>query len=244
MLDFSYKKDVMVNILESATKVVILDHHETAQSILGELFYDEQYIDVLDGKFDMNKSGAMLAWEYFHPDLSIPSIVRYVQDRDLWKFEYGGITKAVSSYLFSLPYDFNVVSNASQNIENNLNDVLTQGNAILRQHDKDVLELSANKFLMEIGGHEIWACNVPYTLCSDMAHLLADGKPFGATFYYDGSRGKFIFSLRSTEDGADVSEIAKTYGGGGHKHAAGFEVEPSYNIKTHFTYYPKENDGL
>jgi nanoRNase/pAp phosphatase (c-di-AMP/oligoRNAs hydrolase) len=33
-----------------------------------------------------------------------------------------------------------------------------------------------------------------------------------------------IFSLRSTEEGLDVSEIAKLYGGGGHKHAAGFKV--------------------
>lgn len=33
-----------------------------------------------------------------------------------------------------------------------------------------------------------------------------------------------MFGLRSIEGGADVSEVAKVYGGGGHKNAAGFTV--------------------
>ena len=32
------------------------------------------------------------------------------------------------------------------------------------------------------------------------------------------------FSLRSSDDGADVAEVAKQYGGGGHRNAAGFRV--------------------
>ena len=32
------------------------------------------------------------------------------------------------------------------------------------------------------------------------------------------------FSLRSEEGGEDVSEIAGLFGGGGHKHAAGFQL--------------------
>lgn len=36
--------------------------------------------------------------------------------------------------------------------------------------------------------------------------------------------GKFQFSLRSRGD-IDVSEIAKKFGGGGHKNAAGFQLK-------------------
>ena len=40
--------------------------------------------------------------------------------------------------------------------------------------------------------------------------------------YYDGPEYR-VFSLRSrAPDGEDVSEIAKQYGGGGHRHASGF----------------------
>lgn len=38
-------------------------------------------------------------------------------------------------------------------------------------------------------------------------------------------------SLRSAENGADVSEIAKHFGGGGHKHAAGFNFDKGLSSK-------------
>lgn len=40
----------------------------------------------------------------------------------------------------------------------------------------------------------------------------------------DRNDGKRVFSLRSTPDGIDVSEIAKARGGGGHRNAAEFVV--------------------
>jgi hypothetical protein len=35
----------------------------------------------------MNKSGARLAWEFF-PDKPVPGLIRYVEDRDIWKWEF------------------------------------------------------------------------------------------------------------------------------------------------------------
>jgi hypothetical protein len=35
---------------------------------------------------------------------------------------------------------------------------------------------------------------------------------------------KHVFSLRSSANGLDVSEIARSFGGGGHRHAAGFRL--------------------
>ncbi len=34
----------------------------------------------------MNKSGAMLAWEFFWPDKEIPLLIRYIEDRVSVKF--------------------------------------------------------------------------------------------------------------------------------------------------------------
>jgi len=101
--------------------------------------------------------------------------------------------------------------------------MIEEGAAIERKHHKDVAELvSALKRRVTIGGHNVWAANVPYTLTSDAGHLMAQGEPFAAC-YWDTPDGR-VYSLRSTDNGADVSEIAKQYGGGGHRNASGFRL--------------------
>lgn len=57
-------------------------------------------------------------------------------------------------------------------------------------------------------------------LISEVGNKLCQGHPYSMV-YFDKDNMHHV-SLRSDEHGLDVSEIAKTYGGGGHKHAAGF----------------------
>jgi oligoribonuclease NrnB/cAMP/cGMP phosphodiesterase (DHH superfamily) len=83
---------------------------------------------------------------------------------------------------------------------------------------------------MTIGGHSVPVASLPYTLVSDAAHAMAQGEPFAAC-YWDTAEAR-IFGLRSADDGIDVSEIAKTYGGGGHAKAAGFKVARSHELAT------------
>jgi len=176
--------------------------------------------------FDMTKSGARLAWEWFHPHTEVPMLVRAVEDRDLWRFSLA-YTKELNAVLFSYDYDFKIWGSLSRQMESipGLASMLEAGRAILRKQDKDVRELiGMTKMRRSIGGIMVPCANMPYTLASDAANLMAEGKPFAATYYSD-KDGFAVFSLRSREDGADVSEIAKKYGGGGHKHAAGFRIE-------------------
>jgi len=37
--------------------------------------------------FDLKKSGARLAWEFFHPDEEPPKLIAYVEDCDLWNWK-------------------------------------------------------------------------------------------------------------------------------------------------------------
>ena len=88
---------------------------------------------------------------------------------------------------------------------------------------KDIAEtIAAGRHLITIAGHTVPACNVPSIWASDAAHIMAQGHPFAACFWIDGD--KIAFSLRSAPGGLDVSEIAQQYGGGGHRHAAGFKL--------------------
>ncbi len=58
-------------------------------------------------------------------------------------------------------------------------------------------------------------------MSSEVAGELSEGHPFAAVYVETST--DIIWSLRSRGD-FDVSEIAKKFGGGGHKNAAGFTV--------------------
>jgi oligoribonuclease NrnB/cAMP/cGMP phosphodiesterase (DHH superfamily) len=101
--------------------------------------------------------------------------------------------------------------------------LVTEGQAIERKHLKDIHELlSVTTRVMKIAGYDVPVANLPYTMSSDAGHKLASGQPFAAC-YWDTPEGR-VFSLRSSDEGLDVADIAKQYGGGGHRNAAGFRV--------------------
>lgn len=249
LVDFSYKKPVLEEMAKTARSVLILDHHKSAFEDLCDYeepsFSWDTYIhDVLSNLdpmqfehkpfvralFDMKRSGARLAWDFFHQDKEVPKLVLHVEDRDLWKFMLHG-TREIQAVIFSHPYLFERWNSLALQCENNNEAMISEGAAIERKHMKDVRELvQAAKRNMIIGGHIVLVANLPYTLASDACNLMCgmdvmdwDGPigktPFAAS-YTDTPKGR-SFSLRSVGD-FDVSAIAKAYGGGGHKNAAGF----------------------
>lgn len=213
MVDFSYKRPVLEQIRDQAKSVLILDHHETAQA-------DLQDLPGVQSVFDMKRSGAGITWDYFFPNKPRPVLLNHVEDRDLWKFALRR-TREIQAAVFSYPYDFKAWDFLME--EADPEKLAIEGEAIERKHFKDIRELIqvvTREFT--ISGHVVPIANLPYTLTSDAALMLAKGKPF-AGCYWDTPEGR-VFSLRSTEDGLNVADIAKFYGGGGHKHASGFRV--------------------
>lgn len=218
IVDFSYKRRVLKKMLRSAKSVTILDHHASAQTDLAGLNTEHDNVTVV---FDMNKSGAMLAWEHFHAEPS-PQIVRIVEDRDLWRFHLPG-TREISAVLFSYDYSFNRWTQLAEQMENPTGRemLMKEGEAIERKHHKDIRELlEMTTRNMVIGGHKVPVANLPYTMASDAANRLAEGRHFAAC--YTDMSDRRVFSLRSRKGRMDVSAIASAYGGGGHHHAAGF----------------------
>lgn len=221
LVDFSYKRPVMKQLSAQAKFITIIDHHKSAESDLDGLMDDLGNVSTI---FNMEKSGARLTWEYFHPGTEVPYFVRLVEDRDLWRFNLPD-TRAFCNYVFSFPYDFNEYTGLQYVCENThlLREACRQGEALERNRQKEINELlSKVQHTRNIGGVDVPTANLPYQYASDAGNLMARDSPFAATYFYNGK--KYTFSLRSSETGADVSEVAKRYGGGGHKHAAGFQV--------------------
>jgi oligoribonuclease NrnB/cAMP/cGMP phosphodiesterase (DHH superfamily) len=220
LVDFSYRREVVEKMLETARTITLIDHHKSALEDLEPLMRNGTIATFCS----MEHSGAVLAWDFLHgagahEGKLMPRLLRHIEDRDLWRFALP-YTREIQANVFSYPYDFKVWDDL---MYRDIDDLIAAGKAIERKHHKDIAELvGVTLRRMMIGGHYVPVANVPYTMASDAGHLMAEKEPFAAS-YYDSPDGR-NFSLRSREDGMDVSAIAKLYGGGGHAHAAGFRV--------------------
>jgi oligoribonuclease NrnB/cAMP/cGMP phosphodiesterase (DHH superfamily) len=200
-----------------ARKLTVSDHHITAAQELEGLLRND---GIVDGMFDMEKSGCLLIWEWFFKNRQPPQALLAVNDRDLWKFELPW-TREIFLALTSYPYDFKDWDTTME--DDRLESLRQEGVTLSRKQQRDVAEIiAAGNHLITIAGHTVPACNVPSIWASDAGHILAQGHPFAACFWIDGD--KIALSLRLTPDGLDMSEIAKQFGGGGHRHAAGLKL--------------------
>jgi uncharacterized protein len=241
MVDFSYKRPVIDAMSAQANSLLILDHHKTAEADLADIqppfgpgwlrHLENIYQDMCEGcggrpyaLFDVTRSGAQLTWDFFFPSDPRPLLVDYTGDRDLWRFNLP-LSREVNAYVFANEYTFKNWDSLHAQLRDHMDvqRIAEWGGAIEKKHHKDVAELvEVTRRQMKIGGYIVPVANIPYTLTSDAGHLMAQGEPF-AVCYWDTPEGR-VFSLRSTDAGMDVSEVAKRYGGGGHRNASGFRM--------------------
>lgn len=234
IVDFSYPRAIMRNILSQMHHVVVLDHHKTAQAELAELV-DEfamrpDLINNIPGSelpiihFDMAKSGGRLTWEHFYGGSfgKCPWLVDYTEDRDLWLWKMPN-SKEINAYIRSWPLEFKRWD-VFQTIEKGGDawaNCINSGASILRREQQIVDDHVSHAREIDMDGHKILAVNAT-VLFSEIAGELAKDRPFGAC-YFDRQDGKRQWSLRSRDGGVDVADVAKRHGGGGHRNAAGFE---------------------
>lgn len=208
IVDFSWKRDAVLSVKSVAASLRVIDHHKTAKSEL-------EGIGGCD--FDMERSGAGLAWDLLVGGTR-PALVDYVEDRDLWRFllpQCREVHAACNSYPLTLEARDVLMSRS-------VPELAAEGLAILRYHDKLVRGAAEQATTMTLCGYTVPALACPVIeMTSDLGHVLANGAPF-AVVYTDRPDGTRLHSLRSSADGIDVSAIANGFGGGGHKHAAGF----------------------
>lgn len=213
IVDFSWKRPVLETVRKVAASLQVIDHHKTARDDLAGM---------PGCVFDTERSGAGLTWDTLFPGEPRPPLVNYTEDRDLWRFALPRsreVHAAVNCYPLT-------IESRSALMNRSIDDLATEGEAVLRYHDKIVASAAKHVRREVIGGVEVPSVACPVIeIVSDLGHTLAKGEPFSAT-YCDRSDGSRVYSLRSDDNGMDVGEIAKQYGGGGHKHAAGFSRKP------------------
>ena len=83
-VDCCYSPDVMDSL--KIKKVLILDHHDSALTSYEGYCYPDT-MESFSAYFDMNKSGAQMAWNYFFPEKEMPWFIYCIAARDLKRIE-------------------------------------------------------------------------------------------------------------------------------------------------------------
>jgi uncharacterized protein len=218
ILDFSYKLNEMKSLCQQAIKVTLIDHHISAFKELDGL---ETEYDNLDMNFDMQQSGAVLSWRFFHKT-AVPRLFEHIQDNDLWNFKLDN-TRTIIMSIMSYPMKFKLWTNWL-NEKNALDKLHYEGVILERQSNRQIKHYKQMARMATIAGYTIPVVNAPAHIGSELLHQLSDGHPFAAA--YEDKPERRSWQLRSGGDQAiDVSMIAQQFGGGGHKNASGFSTE-------------------
>jgi hypothetical protein len=173
--------------------------------------------------FDMGRSGAGITYDELFED-ERPPLVDYVEDRDLWRFKLPA-SKEINAYIGSYDQTFRRWSDISGILRQESERAVVGGSAILRSVDRYCQEMAKQAFIARLGSHDAPCVNAPYINTSELVGHLAERVPALFAFgWFQRGDGLYQYSLRSRGP-FDVSELAKQFGGGGHKNAAGFTVE-------------------
>ena len=220
--DIAPPSAALAELAELAGKLVVLDHHVSARDRYRS--HPEAENLVAAGghtvHFDLDHSGAILAWNHFHPDEPPPDLLRYVEDQDLWSWKLPR-SEEVNAAIASYPHDFQVWEKlAARPIEQ----LADEGTPIVRANRMEVDRALHNAHTVCVGNDRIEAVNARFQrapIGHELAKRAAYGKAYGIVYRVQGQRvDASIYSIGDL----DVSKIAERYGGGGHRNASGFSI--------------------
>ena len=222
IVDISLENRAHRALGEVAAHVLVLDHHVSARDHFESdrtLGHALQAHGHLVG-FDLERSGATLAWLHFHPRVPTPSLLAYVEDQDLWRWKLPG-SEEVNAALSSYPRRFEVWDELA---EMPAEELARQGAPIVQANRCEVERLLRSAHPVILGSRRVEGVNsalLRSLVGHELAKRMAFGEPWGLVYRLNGPRVDVsLYSIGAL----DVSRIAREYGGGGHRNAAGFSV--------------------
>jgi len=217
LVDFCYETaEQMGALAETAKRLVVLDHHESTKA-LAEGAPEHVY--------DVARSGATIAWTYFHPGAPIPRLMQYLEDGDLYLYTLPE-TRDIFSYLLVLPSEFSAWDELALGLEDEVRRTEILKKAAAYTEFFEALAQSSVERAKKISfeGYEVYfvATHPNITMKSYVGNQLYKKLPPFALIATAHPNG-FGISIRG-DGSVDVSKIAGKYGGGGHTGSAGFFI--------------------
>ncbi|NMM11204.1 MAG: phosphoesterase [Polaromonas sp.] len=218
ILDFSFSPELMRAIEERAAKLVMLDHHKSAAEKLTGFACRCGVVH-----FDMDKSGARLAWEFFQPARPLPDLVRFIEDRDIWVWQY----PESAGFLAALdmePFDFKRWTEIASFSPAQLTAFMARGQAMDEKFSKLAADVAEGAQALIFNGVRGLMVNAPGVFHSLVGNLLSQQSGTFALMWIASKGGVIRVGLRS-QRGFDCIALAESMGGGGHAQACGFKMD-------------------
>ena len=218
--DISLPMDLMFELNESKD-LTWIDHHA---SMIEE--YEKRIAEGAKEIKGLRRNGTaaiVLTWEYFFPDEEMPEGVKLLGLNDIFDlrdyrvrpFEYAFQAMGVNK-----PCDQNWKDLLASKID--INEMVSNGMAILSYiKNRNHRLCKAMSFESEYMGYRCICANMPqgYSEFYDGVKNIK-GYDFMCNFFMNG-KNTWNLSFYTSKDNVDVSKIASSFGGGGHKKAAG-----------------------
>ena len=217
ILDFAFAPELLREVEARAAKLVLLDHHKSAAEKLTGFACRCGVVH-----FDMGKSGSRLAWEFFHPDRALPDLVRFVEDRDIWVWQYPE-SAAFLAALDMEPFELERWAQIASFDAEQLTGFMARGHAMDEKFNKLAADIAEGAEPIVFNGERGLMVNAPGAFHSLVGEMLSKKSGTYALLWVAGAGGAVKVGLRS-QRGYDCIPLAESMGGGGHAQACGFRL--------------------
>lgn len=213
-IDFCYNQERMDAVKAVASTLTVLDHHEGVEEVSTSM---PEHV------YDANRSGATIAWSYFHPETPVPYLLSLIEDDDLFRFTNPD-TRPLLAYISVKPFSFEFWDELASDLADPARSeaLLTKVRAYREYFDLLVEQSVERAKLVEFEGYEVYAGTTHpiKPMVSAFGNALAKKKgPMGLVLQIR-TEGIAV-SLRG--DGSlDLTTIAQKYGGNGHPSSCAF----------------------
>ena len=214
MLDFCYGKSQMDELQKIAGSLTVLDHHEGVKEVVEAL---PQHL------YDPSRSGATIAWSFFHPKTSIPTFLQYVEDADLYRM-VPAEERAMLTYAYAQPFHFETWDEIVAKVENPTERTEMAGRGVAYQEYFQLIvkQMADSAELVTFEGYTCYIVGAEKMFITDLGAKLREKQPPFALVVRAGATGLRV-SLRG-DGSVDVAKLAQKYGGNGHPKSAAFSL--------------------
>ena len=217
VLDFAFEPVLMAEIESRVAKLVVLDHHKSAAEKLSGY---QCRCGVVH--FDMNKSGARLGWEFFQSDKPVPGLIRYIEDRDIWKWEFAESAAFLAALDMESVRSFERWAEIAAFTPEQEAVYMARGGAMDEKFQKLCADIADGAQVLVFNGKQGLMVNCPGMFHSQVGDLLARKSGSFALMWHANHKGTKV-GLRSRSD-FNCIPLAESFGGGGHAQACGFKM--------------------
>lgn len=201
--------------------VYYIDHRLSSKKLI-PLFSKPHFIN-----YDKSKCEALNFWDLLFPNKELPTILSYVNDRDLWLNKLPNFKEV---FFCGLCLEEKTVTNWNKLIFHSkttqFQNIVTRGQTIKQYNNYDLEYLEKKSYIKDFNfdnkTYKVIYCNSP-VLQSDLGNYLISKYQvdFAGIYHFNGQIT--IFSLRGNNK-INLSDIAKKYNGGGHFNAVGCSI--------------------